>query len=659
MKRSLIVILFCVAGLVFQACHKTVLEDESSSDATSSAVITLSISTTQTQTKAVVDENVLGEAEYAIKTIRIYAFNSDEAETDPWETVEDGSLDVMELITFSTPLVSGSAYHQIDLRKDASKRLYVIVNEPSDLTATLDEITTMDALDNIDYTIAEAMNSGFVADATFSVDDFLIPMTAVDTIDATGSKSISIGVDRAVARVDLMLDKDDAATDRVVELTSATTFTVDGTTYTSRLFVGDLSTPAEEDLKGFTVNSSTIKIPLEEDYNSTSQRVLSFYIAERKYSLENAISIVVNQLHVNGVTIELTSTITMEGADLTTIDRNTVYRIYATYKGEQEAIVADNFTIVDWEEEQVDADMSGVLVAVEPLTAMDWLRNGNSYTAANISFGSNKPIEILLPIVTGKDEDGIATYDFVEYEFDDMTSGASYDLMSLDLGDGENYIAQTSWITGATLTFTSAQTGYITYTYSPLAINYKLQTYPVRIQSENVIKQMLAVYDNGYIPNRLLDDDWAERAPYGSVFAKRGDDGSGNLHPTITEDIFYRDDDGYYRGEVAMTAEAAQTYCQTTLGPNWYLPSKDDMHDILRGVTELGVSYRFNTTGSELDQDPSAALYWTSTADDDNDGYYWAGDFIRRTTTIPDEENAYMSSENGEQLLFVRCALDL
>ncbi len=622
------------------SCVKEYAGDDNIAEDQGSVFINMEIQNGATTTKATtysLQEGILGDAEYVVDKLRLYVFNS------------DGSLDKMVVVS---DLGADHIIQQtVEVSKDTSKELYFIANEPSALTTSLDIITSAQELEDIEFTIAETMNKGFNGDATFSKDDYLLPMTATYSVkNAAIDLSIYLSLTRAVARVDLYLDKSSELSSRSVELDESSSFIVDGLTYTSKLFAGDVA--AAQDVEdGLVVASSQVSLQEVNSTKSSAQRVLSFYLAERTYDYADPntnILIEVAGLKESGVTVENKSVVLGDLGNLSQINRNYVYQIYGSYNGTE--IVGDTFEIVDWQDVVVDGEIEGVMIAVDGEVAMDWLLNGNTYTSKTISFGSNKAISFYLPTSVINDDSGIPDCEFTLYEFEDMSAGASYDLKSIGLTN--NYIYATSWVESATIYFTSPQSGYLQFVYCPAKVNYKIQNYPIRIKSDNVTTQMKAVYDNGYIPADSLSDDWAMRAPGGVVFAKRGE----AKHPLSTPDILYRDDDGYYRGEYATTADEAMNYCTSTFGPDWYAPSYSDLIEIAAMYDMLGVSYRFQNNGSaEGSGELTESRYWSSSASTAYQGSYWSADFMSREYM----GDNLMERRDGSQSYFVRCLMDL
>lgn len=611
-----------------------------------SVIITMEIYNDVTATKATtyaLQEGVLGGAEYVVDNLRIFVFGS------------DGTLEANQV--FGSLAADHIIQQEIVVSKDSSKEIYFVANEPAALTTTLEAITSAEELLEIDVDIADVLNNnGFNADASFTSADFLLPMTATySVLNAMIDLNIYVSLTRAVARVDLYLDKDSSLSSREVTLDSGTEFTVDGVTYTSSLFPTAVGAPT--DLQSLKVASSDITLGAVAANRSTAQRVLSFYVAERTYDYSDdstsEINIAIDGLEEDGTDLKTSKSVTLgDGVDssLTQITRNYIYQIYGTYYSDVQEIVTNEFKIVDWTDVYIDAEIEGVMIAVDGEVAMDWLLNGNSYASKTISFGSNKPISFYLPVSVSSDDDNVPNYEFALYEFADMSAGKSYDLKKIALSN--SYIYATTWIESATIHFTSAQTGYFEFVYCPAKVNYKIQSYPIRIKSDNVTTQMKAVYDNGYIPASSLSDDWASRAPGGVVFAKRG----YAKHPLTTPEILYRDDDGYYRGEYATTGDEATNYCTETFGPDWYAPSHADMLELAELYDMFGVSYRFQNNGSaEGSGQLTESIYWSSSASASYPGEYWCADFMKRDYMNVD----LMDRREGTNSYFVRCAMDL
>ncbi len=625
MRKINYILIFICTVMVCGCMNESV--DNQLSESHQGITITMNINNANTRAASgyASGAGVLGSGEYIVDCLRIYVFGS------------NGELDKME--KYDNLNAAHSIYKEIEVPKDNSKELYFVANEPTELSSTLEGVTSADELKQIDLTIASAMNKGFNGAATFTYTEFMIPMSAKYNVrNAESDIHIAVALTRAVARVDLYLHKSASATSRGVELNSSTKLKAEGATTLSKLFEGDI--PVVSSLQNIEIVSSDITLTTD-----SPQRIFSFYTAEREYNKSvSPIKISAEGIIEEGTAIKSKSITLGDDGSLSEIKRNHVYRIYGSYNGDE--IVADEIEIMEWIDVEIDAEIEGVMVAVDNEVAMDWLRNGNSFISKPISFGSNKPISIYLPVSDGSQ----VGYTFKKFDFADMSAGKIYDLKSIALAN--NYIFETHWIESALIHFTSPQSGYLIFTYNATKVSANREFYPIRIKSDNVMKQMMAIYDNGYLPASKLSDDWSKRAAEGVVFSKRGD----AKHPLLTTEVFYADSDGYYRGEHQVTAEDALRYCEDTFGEGWYMPSYADMVEIAHMFDMLGVSYRFQDNGSA---DGSGLLtesrYWTTSASSDDAGWYWSGDFMSRDYM---NENL-MELRDGTETYFVRCVMDL
>ncbi len=582
--------------------------------------------------------------DYTIETLRILAIN------------ESGIVEVNEFVDGSSVSDLNDVYYSFEVIKAPKKLLYVVANEPSSLTAKLDTVHVRSELTNINYEIAEALNNDkFIAGEPISTTNRLIPMCAIKEVVAENDARVSITVDRVVARVDLMVDKDELAFASDVEFNSSTSVRVSGLYYKSSLFAAPyVPTPRMSDLinSGSVDLSRAVSLNLESDDFSSAKRLLSFYVAERTYEIDSAnpsqnrIAINIDNITVDGAVKSINSTILLGNnvqPYLEQINRNYVYRIYATYKGEEQSLVVNGeYFIRDWTVEEVDCNIEGVILVAPNRVVMDWYRLENSYTATDIAFGSNREIDIYIPssYVEASDEYGFAKCSFV------AQPGASYDLLDLasyGVSNDDNYLLSVPWLSAATIQFVSDKSGYFEFTYELGATPQHLDRVPIQIVSANVRKEIEIFYDNGYVPgDKLQANDtagcWGD-APNGIVFAKRG----AALHPVITPDIFWSNSDGRYEGDVAMAAADADRYCKEKLGSKWYAPNKAQLADIQRHVLELGTSYRYNNSDD--------SYYWSSeSAGGDS---YWSIDFTKGLV-VPSAVSA-----PSAELHYVRCIANL
>ncbi len=612
MQRLHYILLLLIASLTLSGCMEQVL-DGPMVDSSELVTLTVDIRSSAAVTKGGVATRL--EEDYTIQTLRVFV-------VDQWGAIESNNYSERDA-SWGTDGV----YCSFEVVQSPTKKLYVVVNEPQSLASTLQELQREAQLSLLSYEIAEALNNEqFIAGESIAATNLLIPMGASLEVDASADCRVVVDVDRVVARVDLMVDKDEVAYSTDVQFGSDTKVSVTGLYYSTSLFAPRvLPTPSVSELvsvDGVQLSGVT-SLSLESSDRSSAKRLLSFYIAERTYEIneqypsENRIAINIDNITVGGELITINSTIVLGNyvqPYLEEINRNYVYVIYATYNGEEQALeVSAEYVIQDWEVEEVDADIEGVMLSVTNQVVMDWTRLNSSFTASDISFGSNRTIEFYVP----------TSYDILsgEYEYTKCNfvaqSGATYDLRDLSqygIADEDNYLLSVPWLTAATIAFDSYQTGRFEFTYQLGDTPNYLDAVSLQLLSGNIRKELEIIYDNGYVPGELIQANdivgcWGD-APNGIVFAKRGD----ALHPLTTDDVILCNSQGLYEGDITMTADEADQYCKDNLGPKWYAPNSAQLADIQRHVLELGTSYRYNNTAE--------SYYWSSEIDSEDN--YWA-----------------------------------
>ncbi len=600
-----------IALLLLVGCEQDTLyrDFDSSSDV---VLLNLGISTKATEP----DNNSLGLAEDEINTLRVFVFDG------------GGYFEKQQFFNSSD---ARNGVYEMEVERSDDKDLYFVVNEPSAISDDLDDVTTSAALQKVEFTIANFLNglsNGNVS--SYDSGSFSMPMSAYRTgIDATQDVTISVEATRCVARVDLYLGLGELDSKTI---TSGSTFTVTGIC-DEALVVAPLTISSTSQGDDVTVTTGEIRL------ESTTKRVLSFYVAERKYDYENS-PITISLDGDDGFTITLGDEGDELSSSLSQITRNYVYQITAKYANESVSTeVITDYQIIEWDYVYPDGDMGGVILAVEGVIAMDWFRNGYSYTSPATAFGGDRDIEILLP--QERYDDGTYLY-LSDYGSTSILLSSTSSFSNLNLLGYTTYDNQSTlgWLTSARMT-ASSYVGYATFTYEPKDIPYENETFPIRFKSENVIKTMKVVYDNGYISQEFIPDetvqalltsqygigfDWIEGVTNGLIFAKRGE----YLHPATTEDVFYAEYDGgiyYYTNEATVTYNSAdQTiayndtngntvtsdpldYCKQ-IGSEWYLPPVDMLRMVQLKGQELGTSYRFENT--------EGALYLGWTEEDGN-----------------------------------------
>ncbi len=632
-------ILTMVVGLVafaFTSCAREITEVYNDAKF---ARLTIDVRSAASATRA--DNTFPYPESYTIKSLRVFVLD------------EIGNIEKNEFVNNPDALGTGSMYYSVDVVQSSEKKIYVLVNEPTDLSATLDSFDSEYELTSLDYQIAEAENNKkFLAGESIQDVNRLIPMSAIAYVDANADVHVKVKVDRILARVDVMVDKDDVALAQNVEFNSNTKISASGLYYNSTLFYQTVPpTPSHDELLTIDTLAKSVNLAVRTDDRKSSKRLLSFYVATRTYNpeTENRIAINIDNITVDGVSKEINSTIVIgENVNpvLSQIDRNYIYRIFATYKGEEASLeVTGEYFIEDWTIEEVDGDIEGVLISAQNEIVMDWFTLGERFTAKNVAFGSNRSVDIYIP--TSFDE-ASGKYTFVKCAFSGQT-GASYDLRDLsDYGiyDEDNFLLQIEWLTEAKIFFDSALTGHFQFTYCLADAPHHLDRVPIQLHSANVRKNIYVIYDNGFVPGDLLvlneavEGTWVG-IPNGIVFAKRG----YALHPLQEKEIILPNSAGLYEGDATMSATEADKYCKEQLGPKWYAPNKAQLADIQRNVLELGTSYRLNNV--------SDSYYWSSELDSGSN--YWAIDFAKPKSFVEPE---LVSAPFATQY-FVRCIANL
>ena len=176
-KHIALIILAC-STLLLHAC----IAEEDLSRLQSNDIVDLNIGIkTRITPEDQMNSGALGAAEYAIKSLRIYAFRT------------DGTLDKMEFVEYTNPLINNFVKHSVKVTKAEKINLRIVINEPANLTAELSLINDITTLDNINQTIAYTINDGFNGAATFTEKDFVLPMTASQSVNAMANYSEEIG----------------------------------------------------------------------------------------------------------------------------------------------------------------------------------------------------------------------------------------------------------------------------------------------------------------------------------------------------------------------------------------------------------------------------------------------------------------------------------
>lgn len=311
----LLVLLLCFSGGLLGSCTDEI-EDRSTEG---SDKITLRV---QLNTKADAtianDPEKLNDNEYRIRSIRLYAFDGEILDNMVYESDLDN--------------ITGIAKVDIDVTP-GNKTFYVVVNEPDN-----DEIHSALALANhpngikqVQYSIADYLNSDI--NALSESKDYLLPMYQEQNVDISKtSTNITIGVDRAVARIDVYMIK--AAGITTEAKTDNATLEVERSTGSGYIATANVKST---DPDSFFHMKSSVAATLGNytaDYTGY-EKIYSFYVPEQTcLDEEHRLKFTLGGITWGGQQMSNPYNTFYLGNDtsLTKITRNTVYRIYCRIK---------------------------------------------------------------------------------------------------------------------------------------------------------------------------------------------------------------------------------------------------------------------------------------------------------------------------------------
>ncbi len=293
------------------------------------------------------DVNVLGAAEYAFRSVRMYAFDGNKLDTMVYRSLKN----VTELDTIRAHVTQTS-----------DKTLYVIANEPVSMYETLNRVATPAQLSGIEYQIADYMEKeAFNTDASFGAEAFSVPMFGsvknISTIQRMeGDIEVSVALTRALVRVDVYLQREESSDDMArVTVDGSTTLSIRNT-YGSGYLLPDQLAKGELIDKEDIVSGpgSAVEVPEQiGEGRSAARRFFSFYTpeydcSERTLGFDLRGVMITNGSGTNRRNFEVTL---MEGeTPLKKIERNHVYKVYATFAsiGDGKIQLQPEITITDW-----------------------------------------------------------------------------------------------------------------------------------------------------------------------------------------------------------------------------------------------------------------------------------------------------------------------
>lgn len=567
------------------------------------------------------DPNTRGAAEYAIRRVRLYAFDGDK-------------LDNMMYVDAPASGETGEINMRMEVRKTTGKTLYVIVNEPTDaaLQNRLTMINNPAAFAELQYAMADYFTDAqkaFNSDAKFEAADFCLPMSGklanVNTV-SDADIPVTLPVTRSLARVDVLVQKYPSAP--AITIQSTTKLEIVGTRTKGFVFgertasgqSGDLIDVADAAIgsaAGQTVPDGKI------GNNKAAIRVFSFYTPERDCT-GNKLGFRLNGVNYDGITKNYEVKIgNEEDAMLEKIERNKVYRIYCTF-----AVAADSDTdveveILDWDDVSVKGDIGdwSLFVVDKSNVKIDFAAPGPY--SAQVKFFASQNVSFVGYVI--KNDDGT----------DKSTST-----------DGSNLPA---WLPKGNITGlpdNSTELGTISLT--GINTSDALSVMTLRLKSGTLIRDITVSGLNfgakpeeepekpgtslaeGFLSNDVLKaNGWPEASltPKGIQLAKRGNVKSGTAG---TDQKVYWQSLDMMVGEVPDARQSglgfgpsntsaiisalgkngpAANVCRD-LGADWYLPSADELNYIFVSLGAFGPDYAFESN-----------MYWSSTEVDEQSCY--------------------------------------
>lgn len=256
----------------------------------------------------------------------------------------------------------------LDVSGNPDKMVIVVINEPDGLTAALDRITTPEGFEDIVFQMDESFNYNSTAPSASG-----IPMSGVKRKIAVAegeTASVEMKAERAVARVELWLKKDDALASAQV---NASTYVILSNSHSEGYMITGTKTDGTRFQTGAgAVNNfghmMTAEYPISDhmwffagetpmELTDEPQLVCAFYVPERTCSEpwdmdKLAISIIDISTSEGSRSVDhhvLNSFSPDEGdeGEITEIFRNNVYQVYGTVRSRS----ADfEHTVYSWED---------------------------------------------------------------------------------------------------------------------------------------------------------------------------------------------------------------------------------------------------------------------------------------------------------------------
>lgn len=507
--------------------------------------------------------------------------------------------------------------------KAGVKTVYAIVNEEAsgvdaaDLSGKLTAVSTLGTSSSAELeALLVKYNSYPLASATgLLMTGFVENVTVDEGRTRNNPQKVEIEVVRNCARLDLKIQKSENVASGTVVLQKIefgngcnlqTLFESDAASANPAEATYDLSYTPYESSAGITITHSQ-----SATIGNALQDIGTYYLPEN-------IGNYTDDAHGNAEFIQLTymvngspktSRIDLNPTDISAkhynIIRNTRYELAVTIDAQEPGFTLN---ILDWDEQPIQGDIQGAYLSVPSKVVMDWWNLGESYST-EVSFKADGDVTFLGYYVEGTQTSTLP-----------------------------------SWISITAPTF-PATSGTFNLTYTPTGGSNASENdgvhddVVIRLKRGNITKSVTVVYDNGYIPNELLQQvGWNTNLPgRGIHLAKEGNklpnmekgsdarselsndlikkdelvepalmqyrryDGNEVYSLSVSVSVFLTAKDSPQLGNgpanTALIKSLDHSFFTILAGLNadWYIPSVGEMAAIGQCNNYLGTSYKYGT----------------------------------------------------------------
>lgn len=311
----MLVLLLCFSGGLLGSCT-----DEMEGNSTNgSDKITVRVQfSTKADGTSVTDREKLNDNEYRIRSIRLYAFDGEKLDNMVYKSGLNN--------------VTGVESVNIDVMPANNKTFYVVVNEPDNdaIHSALALANHPNGIKQVQYSIANYLNSDI--NALTESEKYFLPMyKEQNAAISKTSTGLTIGVDRALARIDVYMIK--AAGITTEAKTDNATLKVERSNGSG--YIASDNVVSADPALNFDINNSvaTTLGNYTTDYTGY-EKIFSFYVPEQTCNDEaDRLKFTLGDIEWGGHQMSAPYNSFYLGNDvLKKITRNTVYRIYCRIK---------------------------------------------------------------------------------------------------------------------------------------------------------------------------------------------------------------------------------------------------------------------------------------------------------------------------------------